>query len=569
MNRNGKKVLILVLTLSLVATFIAPLPAARGQEEEGKTIALGAAVATVANATAVDDRSAPLGDDAWYVKNPASKFEIYLTPQMLGINDDLTVDQIKTISYWTKKTVDAPQDFSLYIYTATDGSYDEETWYGYRLTAEPYFSKGYTNANVGTWTKWTTDETASDATNTYQLTFYDSAQIRGTAGFYGQPSLQDLQQTSSFNWNPWCTEKGISGCSTQEIDYGKEKVKYISFQTGSAWSSTFSGYIDYIYIELTTGHKVTVDLKNMPDTVYVDSTWSEKLPGEDPDGEGRATSLGYDAFSKIQDAIDYVKPGGTISIKPGTYIEDLTIDKPVNLIGVSDEGDRPTIQATASALKTDAAGTYHYVVQINPWASGTNIENIRFVIPASILDTISTSSATIIDIVHMAYHEGSGVVVPGLENIYIKNSSFELNTDSTLRVDVRGIYFSRTGGSTRPRNITLENCTFKGPFGPTISGYLGGNLTIKHSTIENALSGINIQGSGLANLIMENTSITVLAKDSDDAYAVRVGTNDPTTKNFNNLSITGGTFQVIEQSSGPTAGKYHSAIIIRSGAQGT
>jgi len=72
----------------------------------------------------------------------------------------------------------------------------------------------------------------------------------------------------------------------------------------------------------------------------------------------------------------------------------------------------------------------------------------------------------------MAYHEGSGVVVPGLENIYIKNSSFELNTDSTLRVDVRGIYFSRTGGSTRPRNITLENCTFKGPFGPTISGYL-------------------------------------------------------------------------------------------------
>jgi len=33
MNRNGKKVLILVLTLSLAATFVAPLPVIRGQDE--------------------------------------------------------------------------------------------------------------------------------------------------------------------------------------------------------------------------------------------------------------------------------------------------------------------------------------------------------------------------------------------------------------------------------------------------------------------------------------------------------------------------------------------------------
>ena len=551
MRSKAKKLLVLVLTLSLVATFIAPLPVARGQEKEGITIALGAAVASVAKATAVDDPSAPLGDDAWYVKNPASKFEIYLTPQMLGINDDLTVDQIKTISYWTKKTVDAPQDFSLYIYTATDGSDDEGTWYGYRLTAEPYFSKGYTNANKGTWTKWTTDETASDATNTYQLTFYDSAKIGDTAGFYGQPSLQDLQQTSSFNWNPWCTEKGISGCSTQEIDYGKEKVKYISFQTGSAWSSTFSGYIDYIYIELTTGHKVTVDLKNMPDTVYVDSTWSKELPGEDPDGEGPATSYAYDAFSKIQDAIDYVEPGGTVYINPGTYIEDLTIDKPINLIGVADEnGEKPVLQGTG----TPNEETRSVNVKLVAGSSGSVIDGLKFEALKDQQVKSWSGNNTYYSIMLKA-----GSVAEPIENVKIMNSTFVTDIDKPL--EYHAVAIEAEAGS---ENTLIESCAFDGGYYVTVQGKNNTNgLTVRTSTITNAKSGINVQGGG--NITVEDTYIKVIAwGEKNDTYAVRVGSSYPTT----NAKITRGTFIVDKNNLEPGEGIYHSAIITATYAAG-
>jgi len=84
---------------------------------------------------------------------------------------------------------------------------------------------------------------------------------------------------------------------------------YISFQTGSGWCSDFAGYIDDIYIELTTGEIVTIDLEDVSNTVYVNASGIQNCwPGSDGT-EGPATSFGYDAFSKIQDAIDYVEPG--------------------------------------------------------------------------------------------------------------------------------------------------------------------------------------------------------------------------------------------------------------------
>ena len=58
-----------------------------------------------------------------------------------------------------------------------------------------------------------------------------------------------------------------------------------------------------------------------PTVVYVNSSFSYPVPGQDPDGAGSpATEFGVDAFATIQEAIDAVDDGGIIYIAAGTYL---------------------------------------------------------------------------------------------------------------------------------------------------------------------------------------------------------------------------------------------------------
>jgi hypothetical protein len=98
-------------------------------------------------------------------------------------------------------------DFYIAIYTAPDSVDDEASWYGYRLIAEPYYSINL-NETVNVWNEWNT------AAGTNQLRFFDSAKIAGLYGFYGGPTLQDLQ-ASTINWYSYDV-----AYTDQAIDYG-------------------------------------------------------------------------------------------------------------------------------------------------------------------------------------------------------------------------------------------------------------------------------------------------------------------------------------------------------------
>jgi len=61
-------------------------------------------------------------------------------------------------------------------------------------------------------------------------------------------------------------------------------------------------------------------------TLYVDDDWSS------PDNDGDH-AWGFDAFSSIQDAIDFAPADSTINVEAGNYEESLVIDKSLTLIG--------------------------------------------------------------------------------------------------------------------------------------------------------------------------------------------------------------------------------------------
>ncbi|WP_197428104.1 hypothetical protein [Halogeometricum sp. CBA1124] len=137
---------------------------------------------------------------------------------------------IQSLTYHTKK-VGAPVDGSnapniyVNVYTEPDGVDDTASWYGYRLTLEPYLSRNLM-APADEWVEWSTEP------GTNQLTVFDAAKA-GVFGFYGQPTLQDLQ-SGTVNW-----KQDYGYGADEEIDYASEEVKYIVFDTGSGWADNY------------------------------------------------------------------------------------------------------------------------------------------------------------------------------------------------------------------------------------------------------------------------------------------------------------------------------------------
>jgi hypothetical protein len=284
-----------------------------------KYLILGGAVASLAKARGTSEKYY-WGSGCWAAVL-GQKFEIYIDPTVPPFNalGSFKIDDISSISYHTNKPGSQNDvDFYLVIYTKPDGVDDKASWYGYKLIGEPYFSRNL-NAPSNQWNKWSTDA------GTNQLTFFDPDTI-GFYGFYGQPTLQDIQ-AGPINWHDY-----YSGCPVTNIDYGVEVVKYISFQTGTGWMNTFQGYIDAITIALKDGTTVSIDLEGFASEVWVDDDWAGLPPGYEVEP---GKFIGYNAFAKIQDGINAVAENGVVHVYPGTYAEQLIINKSLSLIGMT------------------------------------------------------------------------------------------------------------------------------------------------------------------------------------------------------------------------------------------
>jgi hypothetical protein len=73
-----------------------------------------------------------------------------------------------------------------------------------------------------------------------------------------------------------------------------------------------------------------------PHEVWVDSAWSGKVADELvilPGSPAKHLYFGHNAFASIQAAVDHVTATGLIHVLAGDYLEGVTIDKPLSLVG--------------------------------------------------------------------------------------------------------------------------------------------------------------------------------------------------------------------------------------------
>ena len=200
----------------------------------------------------VDGSSAPgFQTGSWdYNQGPNGKGEVYITPSSL-FSTPVTVGDISSISYWTNKpTTPNNVDWSFYIYTQPTGNGDTGGFYHSRLVSEPYFSPNGGSYTPNAWTQWTSNPTTG-------LRVYDTARDGGNSGTYSDPFLN-----AAFN-GP------ITYGNSTTHDYTGESVEYFSLQTGSAWSSGFTGLLDGLTITLKDGDVGIVNFEAVPET----STW--------------------------------------------------------------------------------------------------------------------------------------------------------------------------------------------------------------------------------------------------------------------------------------------------------
>ncbi len=173
-----------------------------------------------------------------------TKTDAYFTPESLFGGRSITLGEVASMSYWTKKTTlhsADPHDWYLTIYTKPyTGDVSTPTWYGDRIGSEPYFSEDLTET-ADAWNQWST----GGPTN--ELRFFEStAGAPGaTFGSYTDP-----------DWSTLITRKALSGSP-----YAGHAILYFSIQTGSAWSTGFTGQVDGYQIRLTEGSVANINFE--------------------------------------------------------------------------------------------------------------------------------------------------------------------------------------------------------------------------------------------------------------------------------------------------------------------
>lgn len=224
-----------------------------------------------------------------------------------------------------------------------------------------------------------------------------------------------------------------------------------------------------------------------PSHIYVDDNWAALAVGVDPDGP--ATLVGYDAFARIQPALDRVGVHGLVSVAAGNYAETLDVTRDIALEGA---GAGQTVlhgNSNGRPLTVNAGTTSVTVV-------GVTIRDGFAIHRGGVLNegTLLLSKVIIRD--NFA-QDGGGIANVG--NLTISNSTIHSN-----RALADG------GGIWNPGNLRVENSTISGNQASGMGGGIAngglelageqafsGQATVNHSTITANLAPI---GSGVLQI---------------------------------------------------------------------
>ena len=394
----------------------------------------------------------PVGSFVASATVAGAKTEMYFSPTTLFGRDDIKLEEIAGITYFTKTGATHaadPRDWYLNIYTEFyPGDVSTPGWYGDRLGAEPYFAKDIADP-ANTWNQWSLD----GATN--QLRWFESTQgaVGATFGSYTDPD--------------WFTR--VSGNALSGQPYAAHEVLYFSVQTASAWANGFTGQLDGLRITLDDGSTATINFEpNTPactTVCYVNAATGNDLNGGATAGDAKKT---------IQAGVNAVNATGTVNVAAGTYAEAVTIAKALTLHGAG----------VAGTIVDGTTGTGQGITI----ASGTS----------------GVAGVAISDLTVQRF--GNGIHMVGtFSNISVTDVASTLNA-------VHGIFVA--GGDQSGLSFTRVNSSNNGGAGSggrglwIIDGVKTGITVVDGTYNSNALVGIDVNDGTVTGLTITGNEVT-------------------------------------------------------------
>ena len=221
----------------------------------------------------------------------------------------------------------------------------------------------------------------------------------------------------------------------------------------------------------------TTPCASLPNIVYVDDSWAAIPNGQDPDGAGPATAMGYDAFATIQGGVDGVATGGTVIVYDGNYPQASTISLNKSL---SLQGPNAAISPNGGSRVPEAVitGAVSPILRISLPATVVTIQGFKF------------DNTGVVD----CYETGQTIAIR--RNIYSNGTSggafYFLNGPASLTIDdnyltnavladndaifVAGDWNGTTGTTVSITNNVIENSPADSGLNlSSVSGTISGN----------------------------------------------------------------------------------------------
>jgi hypothetical protein len=280
-----------------------------------------------------------------------------------------------------------------------------------------------------------------------------------------------------------------------------------------------------------------------PAIVYVDDDWAGASVGSSVTVDLNTYYVGFNAFSKIQDAIDAVAVGGTINVEAGTYTEvgQIVIDKDLTIIG-----EDKTTTIIKPAQDTTGSGNTGSWILVNDGIT-LNLSNITLDgVGRQIRQGIRLNGNGVIDNIIVQNIAQTGymgfAIVQGYENVgsrtlTITNSTFTNFGRVGIQTD------NGTGSSTA--TISNNNFTGKGDgdhldYAITVEG--GSVATITNNTILNCRGVASSDGSTSAAIsattyLAGGTTVAITGNNiSNSSYGIAIGYSDDDTTSVTQLN---------------------------------
>jgi len=207
-------------------------------------------------------------------------------------------------------------------------------------------------------------------------------------------------------------------------------------------------------------------------------------------------------FTTIQQAVDAAKPGDTVLVAPGTYTENIVVNKPLTITG------NATVQAADSSKDV-------FMVT----SQGVHIDGLTITGGASGVDVANVSSCVITNI--DAQSNVRGVYLAGSTNSEVRHSNLSNNG--------YGVYCDYATSSTIANNTATGEKGTGNTLGDGIYMYYGGSNTVSNNDLSaNHVFGISLFRSS-------NNTITGNTISQNENYGVRLREADNNVLTFNTI----------------------------------